>query len=127
MSTACGLPGGGFTVPDSSTESPFGRISNRAFGKASAPGSAQDVQVQVARDSDVEGGDLVAVRIQDEDRRGAVLDADHEQFAGRADHRVGDLRVGDEDFLGVRRKVDDQGAAGERSILREAEASPGRP
>ena len=37
--------------------------------------------------------------------------ADDEDLAGRADHRVGHLRVGDEDLLGVARQVDDHRAA----------------
>jgi hypothetical protein len=67
--------------------------------------------VEVAPDRDFERRDLASLGVHHEDRGGAVVDADHEHFSGRAHHRVRHLGVGDEDLLGVARQVDDDAAA----------------
>jgi hypothetical protein len=97
-------------------------LQNRVRQRA-PEGLAQDVEV--AADRDLERRDLAAVGVHDEDRGGAVLDADQEELAGRAHDGVRDLRVGDEDLLRVPRQVDDErtadrkvDAAGDRLLVR---------
>ena len=123
MSVACCASELDDTTPVSRIESPAGLISRTAFGSARPEGLAQDVEV--AADRDLERRDLATVGIHDEDRGGAVLDADQEELAGRAHDGVRDLRVGDEDLLGVPRQVDDEraadrevDAAGDRLLVR---------
>ena len=63
--------------------------------------------VEVAGDGDVEPDDLLAAVVEEEhvglsDRR-----ADDVGAPRRADHRIGDLRIGDQHVLHVARQVDD--------------------
>ena len=97
------------TTPVIRIESPAGLISRTAFGSALLRVWRRTLRSRPT--DDLERRDLAAVRVHDEDRGGAVLDADQEELAGRAHDGVRDLRVGDEDFLGVPRQVDDERAA----------------
>ena len=73
--------------------------------------------VHVAPDENFEIGDLGALRVHDEDARRSIAHGDQEDLAGRAHHGVRDLRIGDEHFLGVARKLDD-------NRLADAEVEP---
>ncbi len=58
-------------------------------------------------DVDLEGGDLTTVLVQGEDG-GRPLPHRHDvEAASRPDHGIGDLRLADEDFAGIGRKIDD--------------------
>ncbi len=75
--------------------------------------------VEVARDRDVEAGDLLAVGVEEKDVGLPDGDADHVDAARRADHRVGDLGIGDQHVLDVGRQVDgDRLADAERNEAR---------
>ena len=67
--------------------------------------------VEVARDRDVEAGELLAVGVEEEDVGLSDRDADQVGAARRAHHRVGDLRIGDQHVLDVARQVDHHGLA----------------
>ena len=73
-------------------------------GQRLLEGRAQSVEI--ARHRDVEPGDLAPFGIEEVDAGLAPLDADDVGTAGRADHRIGDLRVGDQHVLDVARHVD---------------------
>ena len=62
--------------------------------------------VEVARDRDVEAGDLPAVGVEEIDVGLADRDADQVGAARRAHDRVGDLRLRDQHVLDVARQVD---------------------
>ena len=75
--------------------------------------------VEVARDRDVETGDLPAVGVEEEDVGLPDGDADHVGAARGADHGVGDLGIGDQHVLDVARQVDhDRFADAERNEAR---------
>ena len=75
--------------------------------------------VEVARDRDVEAGDLPAFGVEEVDVGLADRDADDVGAARRADDRVGDLGIGDQHVLDVARQVDDDRFAdAERDELR---------
>jgi hypothetical protein len=63
-------------------------------------------QAGLAADLHLQRRDLAPVGIERHDRGRAVRDADHEELARSAHHRVGDGRIGDEHLLGVARQVD---------------------
>ena len=62
--------------------------------------------VEVARHRDVEAGELPALGIEEEDVGLSDADADQIGAPDRADHRIGDLGVGDQHVLDVARQVD---------------------
>ena len=62
--------------------------------------------VEVARHRDVEADDLLAVVVEEEHVGLADRGADDVGAPRRADHRIGDLRIGDQHVLDVARQVD---------------------
>ena len=75
--------------------------------------------VEVARDRDVVGRDLLAGGIEEDDVGLADRGADDVGALRRADHGVGDLRIGDQHILDVARQVDhDRFADAERQEAR---------
>ncbi|MEY9277835.1 hypothetical protein ABIE90_007732 [Bradyrhizobium diazoefficiens] len=67
--------------------------------------------VEVALDRDVIGRDLLAGGIEEHDVGLPDRGADDVGALRRADHRIGDLGVGDQHILDVARKVDHDGLA----------------
>ena len=63
--------------------------------------------VEVARHRDIETDDLLAVVVEEEHVGLSAGRADDVGAARRADHGVGDLRIGDQHVLDVARQVDD--------------------
>jgi hypothetical protein len=62
--------------------------------------------VEIARDGDIEAGQLLAFRIEEENVGLSDFVADHVSAARRADHRIGDPRVCNQNVLNVAGKID---------------------
>ena len=104
-------------VPDSMTPSPTPSMRMSASGMRLLERGAH--AVEIARHRDVEAGDLLAVGVEEKDVGLPDGDADHVDAARRADHRIGDLWVGDQHVLDVGRQVDgDRLADAERNEAR---------
>ena len=81
--------------------------------------------VEVAGDRDIEAGHLPAVGVEEKHVGLADRDADDVGAARRADHGVGDLRIGDQHVLDVARQIDDHRLADAERHRARAEIAGG--